>query len=111
MRAPTPHGPRDRTTIRRALIAGAVVWALVGGGLAALALADGLGARAAVANVVLGLPFGGVLATFWLWLANLLDVVAGEPPSRRRWLWALASTLGLAFVVPLLLAASVGLVD
>ena len=101
----TPHGPRDRTTVRRGLIAGGAVWALASLGLA---LAGGLDAAALPWQAALGASFGGIVAALWLWLATLLDVLAGDRPSRRRWLWALGLTVGVAFVLPLVLAASLG---
>ena len=104
----TAHGERDRVTVRRALIAGAVVWALATAVLAVNGLAGGLTLSAVPYQVALAAPLGGIAASFWVWLANLLDVLAGERPSRRRWLWALGLTVGTAFVLPLVLAASVG---
>lgn len=104
----TVHGERDRVTVRRGLIAGAVVWAAVSLLLAVNGLAGGLTLAAVPYQVALAAPLGGIVASFWVWLANLLDVLAGERPSRRRWLWALGLTVGTAFVLPLVLATSVG---
>ena len=104
----TAHGERDRVTVRRGLIAGAVVWAAVSAVLVVNGLVGGLTVGAVPYQVALAAPLGGIVASFWVWLANLLDVLAGERPSRRRWLWALGLTVGTAFALPLVLATSVG---
>ena len=104
----TPHTQRDRTTVRRGLIGGALVWALATMLLAAAGVAGGFTPAALGLQMALAAPFGGIVAAVWVWLAILLDVLAGEPPSRRRWLWALGLTVATAFLLPLVLAASLG---
>ena len=97
--------PRDRTTLRRALVAGAVCAAAVGLPLlVAVVIGDGSG-RAGLVAVLLGLTIGGLVASGWLLLAVLLDLLAGEPPSGTRLLLTLLVLLASAFAPLLLLAA------
>lgn len=104
----TPHSERDRTTLRRGLCAGGVVWALASVALMVAGVAGGLNLVALPLQLALASPFGGIAACLWIWLATLLDVLAGEPPSRRRWLWAFGLTAFTAFMLPLALSASLG---
>lgn len=97
--------PRDRTTLRRAALAGALVAAAVGLPLfVAVAVAGGSG-RAGLAAVLLGLSVGGIVSAGWLLLAFLLDLLAGDPPSGARLALTLAAVLGAACLPVLLLAA------
>jgi len=102
----TPHGPRDRTTVRRALGAGAAVWAACLALWTLLGVAGTPGLEHVPLYAALGAPFAGIAAALWLWLAILLDVLAGERPSRRRWLWAAGLTVVTAFVLPVMLSVA-----
>lgn len=104
----TPHSPRDRTTVRRALTAGGAVWAASVVVWALLGVAGGPGLEHIPMYVALGAPFAGIAAALWLWLATLLDVLAGDRPSRRRWLWAAGLTVVTAFVLPVMLSVAFG---
>lgn len=87
----SPPSDRDRTTVRRALVAGLLVWILsgaaLGGGLASA------GPRAAAAGLLLGLSAGAVVASAWLLVALGLDVYADHRPSRRRLTWTVGVTV------------------
>lgn len=76
---------RDRATVRRALIAGGVVWALVGGPLV-VGLAPA-GGRASAAGMLLGLVFAGMATSLWLLTAAAIDLWTGQPIDRRRLAW------------------------
>lgn len=103
--ATAPDPRREARTLRRALLAGAGTAVVVGGGLA-IGLAAGGGAVSAVA-ALLGLALGLVVASGWLLLAALLDLVAGQRVGRAR--IAVTGTLLLATaLVPLLVAAAGG---
>lgn len=96
---------RDRTTLRRAFVAAAISAAAVAlPVLLAVALGGGSG-RAGVAAVLLGLTVGGLVASGWLLLAVLLDLLAGDPPGTARLLLTLGVLLASAFAPVLLLAA------
>ena len=91
---------RDSTTVRRALKAGAVAAALVVAGLVALTIA-GSGPGGAVV-VTAAIALGSLITAAWLLLAGLLDVLAGEPPGRRRLAWTLGAVV-VAMLGPFLL--------
>ncbi|GEM_PF-3202106 len=96
---------REARTLRRALLAGAVVWLAAGGALG-VALAPA-GGDASALGVLLGLALALVVASGWLLLAALLDLLAGQPVGRLR--TAVTALLVLAtVVVPLLIAAAGG---
>lgn len=96
---------RDRTTVRRALRAGVVVWVLTGVPLVAVvAGAEGDGAAGLVA-VMMGLVVGSVVASAWLMLAAALDLLAHERPGRRRVLWTVGVVV-FTFASPLLVVAA-----
>jgi hypothetical protein len=90
--------------LRRALIAGAVTWSVVGGALG-FGLAGGGGAASA-AGVSAGLVAGAFVASGWLLLALGSDVVAGTRPPLRRAVWTFAALL--ITVLTALLALSIG---
>ena len=90
---------RDRTTVRRALRAGAVAGAIAGASALAAAIAGEVPGGFVIAAV---LAAGSLVAAVWLLLAGLLDVFAGEPPSGRRVLWMVGVVL-LAMLGPFLL--------
>ena len=89
---------RNRVTVRRALRAGAVAGVLAGGLMAVYAARDQATGGAVIASFVAAFGF---FSAAWLLLAALLDVVAGQPPNRRRTLWTIAVTL-LAMLGPFL---------
>ena len=90
---------RNRTTVRRALRAGAVVGAAAGVAALVAALAGQVPGGFVIAAA---LAVGSLAAAFWLLLAGLLDVFAGEPPDRRRVLWMIGVVL-LAMLGPFLM--------
>lgn len=94
---------RDRTTVRRALLAGAVTWAVVGLPLLLAVVVGGGQGRAGVVVVLLGLTLGGVVATGWMLLATLLDLVAGARPGGYRAVW-LGATFLVTALLPVLVA-------
>lgn len=101
-------GPRrDRTTVRRALAAGALVWVVVGGPLLLAGLLGSDADRAALVAVLIGFVVGAFAAALWLLVAMLLDLWAGEPPGLRRALWT-GATLAVALLSPFLLLAAGG---
>lgn len=70
--------------LRRALLAGMVIAAVVGAPLlAAVVLGGGTGAQG-LAVMILAVALGGLVATVWLLVGTLLDVLAGEAPGRYR---------------------------
>ena len=90
---------RNRTTVRKALRAGALVAlsiAVVGGALAAG------GTMPLPAVFAFAFAAGTFVAAVWLLLSFLLDLIAGEPPDRRRVLWTVGTVL-LAMLGPFLL--------
>lgn len=98
---------RDRTTVRRALLAGALTSTVIGLPLLVSAVVGGQGGAVALATVLLGLTLGGLVASAWLLLAGILDVMAGERPGLRRMVWT-AALVGVTLVSPLLLVAARG---
>ncbi|HVM00924.1 MAG TPA: hypothetical protein VM324_16665 [Egibacteraceae bacterium] len=96
---------RDRTTVRRALAAGAAVWLAVGTVLVTIVVRAGGDGAAGLAAVFLALVSGAVVASGWLLLAAALDLLAGEPPGRRRVLWTVGVLL-FTFSSPLLVVAA-----
>lgn len=93
---------RDRRSVRRALLAGGVVWAALGGTLVVVGLLAGADGAAGFAAVMAGLVAGALVASAWLLLAVFLDLLAGAPVGRRRVAWTAGLVL-LAFVSPFLL--------
>lgn len=94
----------DRRTLRRAVRAGvATATALALLGLIANAAfgGDGLSAGVWVASAVV---VGLLMASGWLVLALLLDLIAGHVPGQRRVIWT-AVLFAVAFVSPVLPAA------
>jgi hypothetical protein len=90
---------RNRTTVRRALRAGGVAAAITG----ISALGAALGGKVPGGFVVAAaLAAGSLVAAFWLLLAGLLDVFAGEPPNARRVLWMIGIVV-LAMLGPFLM--------
>lgn len=99
---------RERTTVRRALVAGAVAGLAVGVPLTvAVVLGDGTGA-ALLAVSLLALSAGGVVATGWLLLAAGLDLRSGAGVGRRRVVWTVAVATS-TFVAQVLAAAAASL--
>lgn len=98
---------RDRAVLRRALLAGAAVWALVSGALALL----GAGSLGAAAAVLFGLGGGFVAAALmtalWLALAGIADLLADRPPGRRR-VAVMVAAFATALLAPALVAGLAG---
>jgi hypothetical protein len=95
---------RDRETVRRALWAGAVAWLVTaaGFGVSSALRRRGMEGETAVLIAAVALVVGGLAATLWLMLANVLDLFAGAPAGLRRWLW----TAGILFVTALVVPAA-----
>jgi len=102
-----PPGARDRTTLRRALATGGVVWTLVALPLVVSVVVGGGNGAAALSVVLLGLSCGGIVASGWLLLALGLDLAAGDAPGARRLFWT-AAVVVLTGFSPLLFLASGG---
>lgn len=96
-----PPADRDRTTVRRALAAGAGVWAVLATVLVVLIMRAGGDGTAGFAAVVSALVVGSVVASAWLLLAALLDLLAGHTPGRYRVGWTVG-VLVFTFFSPLL---------
>jgi len=100
---------RDRTTVRRALVAGSVVTLALGVPLAVAVVATGGTGAAVLAVTLLAVTAGGVVATAWLLLAAGLDLRAGAAVGRRRVVWTVAvATSTFAAQVLAAAAASLG---
>ena len=90
--------------MRRGLRAGGVAGVLVIVLLLSLSLSgDGPGGAVVVSA---GIALGSLVLAAWLLLAGLLDVLAGEVPSRRRVAWTVGAVL-LAMLGPFLLIGAV----
>ena len=89
---------RNRVTVRRAFRVGGVAAVLAGGLMAVFAARGQASGGAVIASFIAAF---GLFSAAWLLLAALLDVVAGQPPDRRRTLWTIAATL-LAMLGPFL---------
>ncbi|MDQ3343816.1 MAG: hypothetical protein M3425_02910 [Actinomycetota bacterium] len=90
---------RDRTTVRRALRAGALAGGVVACALLlAVLLGPGGGAPAAV---MAGIAVGALVAAGWLLLGAVLDIFAGERVGATRWAWTAVTTV-LALLGPFL---------
>lgn len=98
---------RDRTTVRRALLAGTVAWGVVSLPLLVAVAVRGGSGQVGLAVVLLGLTVAGLVASAWLLLAVLLDLLAGEPPSAAR-LLITAGVVLLTGVAPVLFLAAGG---
>jgi hypothetical protein len=92
---------RDRLTVRRALIAGAVAWALVGGPLV-VGLAPA-GGQASAVGMLLGFVIGGIVASGWLLVAAAIDLRTDQPIGRRRVAWTVGVT-AVAALSPVMVA-------
>lgn len=93
--------------VRRAMIAGGITWAVLGLPLFTAVIVGGGDGRAGLATLLLALVFGGVIASAWLLVGTLLDLLAGEVPGRRRIVW-MVLILGFTFISPLLVAGAEG---
>ncbi len=69
------------------MIAGAIVWAVLAGGLIAAAAVGGLSGQEAAAMMFLALCFGLATSSLWLLVALALDAYAGVRIGRRRLAW------------------------
>lgn len=98
---------RDRRIVRRALAAGAIVWAVLGGVLVAPALGAGLGGQEAAAMVFLALCFGLATSSIWLLLALALDAYVGARIGRRRLVWT-AGMVVCTMISPMLVLGAQG---
>lgn len=85
-----------------------MVWAAAALVLVALSATQGLTWAAVRTGIALGLVFGTIVATGWVWLSVLLDVMANVPPSRRRWLTAMGLTAFMALVAPVIVVVVAG---
>lgn len=92
---------REARTVRRGLAAGGVVWLTGSAVLVAVTVAAGGSGRDGLTAVLAALVGGAVTASGWLLLAAWLDLVAEEPPGRRRVVWTVA-VVAFTFVSPLL---------
>jgi hypothetical protein len=90
--------------VRRALVAGAGTWLIVGGALG-VGLAGGGGAASA-AGVTVGLAAASLVTSGWLLLGLAADVLARARPPRRRLVWTAAAVL--LSLLSVLLALAVG---
>lgn len=91
--------------MRRALVAGTALWVGLGAVLVAVVVRAGGDGGAGVVAVMSALVAGSLLASAWLLLAAALDLVAGEPPGRRRTIWTVA-VIVFTFASPLLVAGA-----
>ena len=96
---------RDATVVRRAVRAGAVVWA--GSALVLVVVAVGAGGRAAALGVTLGFVAGAIVTAAWLLVAGILDMLADHHLGRRRLVWT-AGALLVALVGPILVVGAAG---
>ncbi|MPZ72924.1 MAG: hypothetical protein GEU74_06775 [Nitriliruptorales bacterium] len=90
---------RDRTTVKRALVAGAVAGAVAGTLALAGVMANAVPGALVIAAVIAGSSF---VAAGWLLLSAVLDILAGDPPDARRTAWTAGAAL-LAMLGPFLL--------
>ena len=90
---------RNRVTVRRAVRAGLIAGGLGAAVMLALAVQGKVSGAAVPAAAIAG---WGVVASAWLLLAALLDVLAGEPPNLRRVVWTVVATL-IAMLAPFVL--------
>ena len=96
---------RNRTTVRRALRAGAVVGASIFV-LGVLLTAEG-GIEVPIV-IIAALSAATFANAGWLLVAYLLDVIAGDPPDGRRTAWTVASVVVAMFGPFVLLGAVAG---
>jgi hypothetical protein len=96
---------RDAVTIRRGLRAGAVVWVALGAVFTTVVIRAGGDGAAGLAAVMLGLTAGSLVASGWLLLAALLDLLAGARVGRRRVIVTAAVVL-FAFASPMLVVGA-----
>lgn len=98
-------GDRERRTVRRALVAGGATW-LGLGLLLGLRLAPG-GGEARLVGVLLAMIVAGLVASGWLLLALLLDLVTDQPIGRGRLAWT-AALVVFTIASPMLLLGAGG---
>jgi hypothetical protein len=98
---------RDRRVVKRALVAGGVVWAVLAGVLLTFVILGGGSGRAGATVVLLALCFGSATASVWLLLALATDALAGERVGPGRLAWTVATVL-FTFVSPMLVLGAQG---
>lgn len=101
----SPDRDRDRTTVRRALTAGVGLWVGISAVVLPMVIRAGGEGSAGVVVVAIAMVAGSLLASAWLLLAACLDLVAGEPPGRRRTIWTVVLIL-FTFASPLLVVGA-----
>lgn len=104
-RTPQPDADAaDRRTLGRALRAG-IGTTLVLCAIAAVGTVSSGGDGVVLAVwVTSAIVVGALVSSGWLVLALILDLIAGEVPSRRRVIWT-AAVFAVAFLSPILPAA------
>lgn len=98
-------GEQDRRVLRRALRAGVGTGVVLAALLGLANLLFGGGGAAALVWVMASVVVGALVTAGWLVLVLLLDLIAGELPTRRRVVWTLIA-FAVAFVSPVLPAAA-----
>lgn len=98
---------RDAAALRRGLLAGGIAWLVGGGLLLGLTIAAGGGGRAGVRVVMLGLVLGLVVASGWLLLALVVDVLGDQVPGWRR-LAVTAAVVVVTFLSPVFVVGAQG---
>lgn len=89
----------DWRVIRRALVAGGAVAAVIAATLLVGVVIVGAGGAVGMAAVLGALTLGSLVAAAWLLLSVLFDLLAGRSPGPRRLWWGLG--LGMvAFIAP-----------
>ena len=96
---------RNRTTVRRALRAGTVVGAII---FVLGVVLTGDGGIELPIVIMTALTAATFVNAAWLLVAYLLDVIAGDPPDRRRTVWTVVSVVAAMFGPFLLLGAVAG---
>ncbi len=104
---PTGDGGRDREVVRRGIRAGLLTWAVAGGLLLVATVLLGGGGRLGLVAVMMGLVVGSLVASGWLLLAGILDMLADHRPGRRRLTWT-AATVVFTFLSPILVLGAMG---
>jgi hypothetical protein len=98
---------RDGRIVRRALLAGLIVWGVLSALLLSSIAVLGLGGREGATVVFLALCFGSATSSLWLLLALVLDTLAGERVGRRRLLWTAGAVL-FTMITPVLVLGAQG---
>jgi hypothetical protein len=98
---------RDRRVVRRALLAGGVVWVVLAAALIAMVVVSGAGGRAGATMMFLALCFGSATASVWMLVALALDAVAGERVGAGRLVWTAATVL-FTLISPMLVLGAQG---